>query len=88
MTPLEFLKRAVDGRYRIVSSGDLTTHQIADARARGLFFVDEESSLGWALLPWELRTPKDKAREDGAAPKPITSIVQTQNPEPLRRGWR
>ena len=49
---------------RIVSSGDLTTHQISEARAKNRFWVDEETGLGFALLPWELTTDKDRRRED------------------------
>lgn len=63
MTAIEFLKKAANGEYRIVSSGDLTRFQIVEAQCRKLFFVDAETSLGWALLPWELTTDKDRERE-------------------------
>ncbi len=60
---LEFLKRASYGKHRIVSTGDLTELQIAEAQASGLMYVDPDSMLGWVLLPWELRTRKDAMRE-------------------------
>lgn len=63
MTAIEFLKRASDGKHRIVSSGDLLPIQISMAQADKKFFVDEETGLGWALLEWELTTPKDRKRE-------------------------
>lgn len=62
---LEFLKRAADGKHRIVSSGDLTSLQIVEAQACGRLYVEPSSGLGWALLPWELATQKDKMRESG-----------------------
>ena len=65
---LAFLKRAADGKHRIVSSDDLTLLQIAEAQANGLFYVEPGGGLGWALLPWHLRTEKDKDREDARAP--------------------
>ena len=61
---LAFLKRSADGKHRIVSSGDLTTIQQADAQADRRFYVEPGGGLGWALLPWHLRTPKDKEREE------------------------
>ncbi len=61
---LEFLKRAAFNQHRIVSSGDLTTMQITEAQARGLFYVEPGGGLGWALVPWELTTPKDRKREE------------------------
>ncbi len=60
---LAFLRRAADGQHRIVSSGDLTTLQIAEARATGRFYVEPGGGLGWALLPWNFSTDKDKQRE-------------------------
>lgn len=62
MTAIDFLKRAADGKHRIVSSGDLDVFQISEARANDLFFVDDSSGLGWALLPWDLTTAKDQSR--------------------------
>lgn len=59
----EFLKRAADGEHRIVSSGDLTEIQIAEAQACGRFYVEPGGGLGWALLPWSLTTTKDRDRE-------------------------
>lgn len=61
---LEFLKRASYGKHRIVSTGDLTELQIAVAGSEGRMYVDPETHLGWVLLPWELRTPKDAMREE------------------------
>ena len=59
---LQFLKRAgKDGR--IVSSGDLSTFQIAEFQASGSFFVDPETSYGYAIVPWGLTTMKDRERE-------------------------
>ena len=62
MTAIEFLRRTSEG-HRIVSSNDLNHHQIVEAQARKLFFVDGETGFGWALLPWELTTDKDRERE-------------------------
>ena len=64
MTALEFLRRAAEGNHRIVSSGDLHEMQISEAQANNLFFVDDETGLGWALVPWELTTEKDRNREE------------------------
>ena len=61
MNALEFLKRT-DG-HRVVSTGDLNEYQIAEARRDGKMFVDEDTGLGWVLLPWELTTDKDRERE-------------------------
>jgi hypothetical protein len=60
---VDFLKRASDGKHRIVSSGDLNRMQIVEAQVRRMFYVDEETGLGWALLPWDLTTDKDRERE-------------------------
>ena len=65
MTAIEFLRRSADGKHRIVSSGDLHVMQISEAQANKLFFVDEQTGLGWALVPWELTTAKDRHREAG-----------------------
>lgn len=62
-----FLTLCAQGEYRIVSSGDLTDLQIAEARSHGLFFVEPESNLGWALLPWSLTTEKDDKRANANA---------------------
>lgn len=62
MTAIEFLKRAANG-HRIVSSGYLNELQMCEARREGKWFVDEETGLGFALLPWELTTEKDRKRE-------------------------
>ena len=58
----EFVLRTTK-QMRLVSSGDLTTHQISEAQANGTFWVDEPTGLGFALVPWELTTNKDRARE-------------------------
>ena len=60
VTAAEFLRHS---KGRIVSSGDLTDFQIAEFRAKGAFFVDDETGLGWADVPWDLTTEKDRARE-------------------------
>lgn len=62
-TPLEFLILCSDCRGRIVSSGDLTELQIAEARIQDRFFSDEDTGLGWAYLPWAFGTIKDDLRE-------------------------
>ena len=64
---LAFLKRAAAGEGRVVSSGDLLRVQIVEAQATDRFYVDESSSLGWALVPWELTTEKDEARQAARA---------------------
>ena len=63
MTAIEFLRECSTGKYRIVSSGDLHRFQIAEAQACNRFYIDEETGYGWALLPWELTTDKDRQRE-------------------------
>lgn len=63
MTAIEFLRECATNKYRIVASGDLTHFQIVEAQANKLFFIDEETGFGWALLPWELTTDKDRLRE-------------------------
>ncbi len=75
MTAIEFLKRAADGKHRIVSSGDLHVMQISEAQANKLFFVDDETGLGWALVPWELTTAKDRNREEEYFTRNLTEVV-------------
>lgn len=58
---LKFLLSMGEGR--IVSSGDLTRLQIAEAQARGRFYVEPGGGLGWAVVPWDLTTAKDRKRE-------------------------
>jgi len=58
----DFLTRA-GTKGRIVSSGDLTTIQIAEFQAKGQFWVDPVTSYGYAIVPWDLTTPKDRKRE-------------------------
>jgi hypothetical protein len=60
---IAFLRRAASENARIVSSGDLHSLVISEAQANGRFWVDPETGLGWALIPWELSTMKDRQRE-------------------------
>jgi len=60
---LDFLRRGASGEYRIVASGDLTTYQISEAQRRGLFYVEPGGGIGWALVPWDVTTTKDRKRE-------------------------
>jgi len=64
---IEFLKRAADGKHRIVCTGDLNDFQIAEARVENRMYVEPGGGLGWVLLPWELSTRKDKEREQRLA---------------------
>jgi hypothetical protein len=68
MRAVDFLKNSVSVG-RIVSSGDLSIEQISEAHAHDRFFVDDETGYGWAILPWELTTAKDKEREYRLAEK-------------------
>lgn len=58
----DFVLRATTGM-RIVSSGDLTPNQISEAQAAYRFWLDVDTGLGFALVPWELTTGKDRKRE-------------------------
>lgn len=60
---LKFLGRAAIENSRIVSSCDLHEIAISEFQAQGRFYIDPESGLGWALVPWEISTKKDRARE-------------------------
>lgn len=60
---LEFLKRAASENCRVVCSGDLTRFQIVEAQGSAMFYVEPGGGLGWALLPWDLTTDKDRLRE-------------------------
>lgn len=62
MTADEMFKLARDGKGRIVSSGDLCVEAISEAQACKRFYVDEDG-FGFAYLPWELTTDKDRDRE-------------------------
>ncbi len=75
---IEFLQRTATDNARIVSSNDLTYFQIAEARASKRFFVDEETGFGWALLPWDLTTDKDRQREGHKA---STQYLQPSEPQ-------
>lgn len=57
-----FLRRCDTENARIVSMNDLSTMQIAEAKAKGRAFVDE-NGFGFALLPWDLSTKHDIDRE-------------------------
>lgn len=59
---LVFLKKFATG-HRIVSTGDLTLGQIAEASKEGRLYIEPDGGLGWAALPWELTTSKDRERE-------------------------
>lgn len=63
MTATEFLLLQAKTGGRIVSSNDLNNYQISEARSKNLFYVDEATSYGWAIVPWELTTDKDRQRE-------------------------
>lgn len=63
MSAIEFLRRCASGQHRIVSTGDLLDMQIREARSEDRMFVDDETGLGFVLLPWELTTDKDLNRE-------------------------
>jgi len=58
----QFLSRAVTTGGRVVSSNDLNEWQLSEARVLGNFWVSAEG-FGWAILPWELTTDKDRDRE-------------------------
>jgi len=60
-----FLKSCLlDTRGRIVSASDLTVHQICEAQVYKRWFVTDDG-LGFAVLPWNLTTDMDRAREHG-----------------------
>lgn len=63
MNALEFLMKLAKDDGRIVSTGDLHEMQISEARVNDRMFVDEETGLGFVILPWALTTDKDKERE-------------------------
>lgn len=58
----QFLARAAQEGGRVVSTNDLTVHQISEARFLNKDWVDSWG-LGWAILPWHLTTDKDRDRE-------------------------
>jgi hypothetical protein len=60
----EMLKRCARDGGRIVCSGNLTHFQIAEAQASGNWFVTEDG-FGFTILPWDLTTERDRAREYG-----------------------
>jgi hypothetical protein len=60
---LRFLQRA-RSEGRIVCTGELTTLQIAEARADGRMWVDDDG-FGYVVLPWSLTTTKDEMRNAG-----------------------
>lgn len=58
----QFFERAAKIGGRVVSSGDLNEYQISEARAKGKMWISDDG-LGWCILPWNLRTEKDRVRE-------------------------
>ena len=58
----QFFARAAANGGRIVSSNDLNVWQISEARVLRNFWVSDEG-FGWAILPWNLTTDKDRQRE-------------------------
>lgn len=62
MTAEQFLSLAVSRGGRVVSSNDLNTWQLSEARVLGNWWVSADG-FGWAILPWELTTDKDRDRE-------------------------
>ena len=58
----QFLMRAVESGGRVVSSNDLNKWQLSESQANGKWWVSSEG-FGWAILPWELTTDKDRDRE-------------------------
>lgn len=63
ITATAFLVRAAKENARVVSSGDLHHAVIVEAQATNRFWVDPETHLGFALIPWTLSTMKDRERE-------------------------
>lgn len=59
----ELLSMCASGDGRIVSTGELTELQIADARANNRMFVDSDG-LGYVLLPWGCYCRKDILADD------------------------
>ena len=47
---------------RLVSTDELSGMQIDEARKSGLLYVDP-AGYGYAFLPWNLTTTKDRQRE-------------------------
>jgi hypothetical protein len=63
MTAEQFLDKCAQSGGRIVSSNDLHVMQIAEAQACHRFYVDPQTSYGYAIVPWSLTTDKDRERE-------------------------
>lgn len=57
-----FLARAVATGGRVVSSNDLNMWQWSEAQSKGNSWISP-CGFGWAILPWELTTDKDRNRE-------------------------
>lgn len=79
---LEFLKKFANG-YRIVSTGDLTDHQILNAKSESRFYVEPNGGLGWVALPWDLTTLKDKEREKTLALKNLPAAKEPLKQSPI-----
>lgn len=58
----EFLTRCSTQHGRIVRTGDLLREQIVEAQADGRMYVNDDG-IGFVLLPWDLTTQLDRARE-------------------------
>ena len=82
---LEFMKKA---KGRIVSSGDLTTVQISEFLASGSFFIDPETCLGWADVPWDLTTEKDRIREKAYFEKTEDCLREWMTDKPVEPAHR
>lgn len=58
----ELLLLSVQIGGRVVSSNDLNQFQISESQAAGRWYVDQ-NGFGWAVLPWDLTTDRDRNRE-------------------------
>ena len=77
-TAEQFFSRAATTGGRIVSSNDLNKWQLSEACVKGNFWVSSKG-FGWAILPWDLTTDKDRERERAyfAESKSISANKQT-----------
>lgn len=58
----EFLHKAAASNGRIVGTGDLLPLQVAEAREEDMIFILPDGQ-GFAIVPWDISTPKDRQRE-------------------------